>query len=129
MGNSDLVLVVDDDPGFLVGIERLLRAHGLEVEVFESAEAFQNRVNSHDALCLVLDINLGKASGIELRLSLSSSGLSLPVIFITGNDNDAVRTVALEAGCVAYLPKPFTGAALMDAIEKARVASERQRNA
>ena len=40
------------------------------------------------------------------------------MIFITGADNEAARKAALEAGCVAYLPKPFSSDVLIEAIEK-----------
>src|SRR5262245_37351749 len=114
-----VVLVVDDDPSMLRGVERLLNAHGFKSELFDSAENFQRLAKPHEALCLVLDINLGGKSGIELSQELVISGVSLPVIFITGNDSDANRKAATEAGCVAYLTKPFPAKSLIGAIERA----------
>ena len=115
------VLVLDDDPSVLKGIGRLLKAHGFLAELFDSIEAFHDRANLSEALCLVLDINLNGKSGIELRRQIASSGASLPVIFITAIDNDATRTSALEAGCVDYLEKPFAAKSLIDAIVRASV--------
>jgi FixJ family two-component response regulator len=54
-----------------------------------------------------------------LRRQLTVSGVDLPVIFITANDSEATCKAAMEAGCVAYLPKPFPTKSLMDAIESA----------
>ena len=113
-----VVLVVDDDPSMLRGVERLLNAHGFESKLFDSAETFQRLAQPHEALCLVLDINLDGKSGIELSRELVISGVSLPVIFITGNDSDSNRRAAMEAGCVAYLTKPFPARSLIGAIEK-----------
>ena len=114
-----LVLVVDDDPSMLGAVERLLRVRGFDTEVFSTVEGFLDRANLCGATCLVLDIHLNGMSGIDLRRQLTRSGIELPVIFITANDSEPTRKAAMEAGCVAYLPKPFPTKSLMDAIEAA----------
>ena len=58
-------------------------------------------------------------SGIELKRQLGSVGISTPVIFITANDSECTRKMALEIGCAAYLAKPFPTKLLIDAIEAA----------
>jgi FixJ family two-component response regulator len=116
--NRNLVFVVDDDPGTLKGVKRLLREHGYDSVLFPSAEALQNYDDLDAACCLILDINLGKESGIELRHRLKSAGVSLPVIYITANDNPAVRAAALASGCIAYLTKPFTARSLLEPVGK-----------
>src|SRR5215475_11065859 len=100
----------------LTGIERLLIAYGFRVEVFASAEAFLDGSATSEATCLVLDIGLTGMSGIELRRRLATSGCSHPVIFVTALDDDVTHKEALEAGCVAFLRKPFAGRELIDAI-------------
>ena len=122
MPNRNLVFVVDDDPGTLKGVKRLLREHGYDSVLFPSAEAFQNYDDFDAGCCLILDINLNKESGIELRHRLKAAGISLPVIYITANDNPAVRIAALASGCIAYLTKPFTARSLLDPIEKVSAA-------
>jgi CheY-like chemotaxis protein len=117
-----VIFVVDDDPSLLKSVGRSLRAHGYEARTFPSAEAFQ-AVERSEASCLVLDIHLGGTSGIELQRELARSGSSIPVVFITGNDNEATERAAKEAGCIAYLAKPFTTKALMDAVNKALVGA------
>jgi FixJ family two-component response regulator len=114
-----LVLVVDDDPSILGAVERLLRVHGFDAEVFSTVESFLARANFCGATCLVLDIHLNGVSGIELKRRLTLSGIELPVIFITANDSETTRKAALEAGCIAYLPKPFPTKSLMDALDSA----------
>ena len=113
------IFVIDDDLGMLRTIDRLLGVYGFDVQTFGSAEEFLKGSNSRDVGLLVLDINLSGMSGIELRQKLALSGISIPVIFITGNDSDAIRNAALEVGCTAYLSKPFPAKQLVDAIEKA----------
>jgi FixJ family two-component response regulator len=115
----NVVYVVDDDAGMLKGIERLLKASGFDAETFESAEAFHDRADPDSAICIVLDVQLGGMSGIELSRELTQRGSALPVIFITANDNDTTRKATRDAGCVAYLPKPFPAKSLLDAIERA----------
>ena len=118
MATRKLVVVVDDDASILGAIERALKIHGFDAEVFDTVEDFLERANLSEAACLVLDINLNGDSGIELSYRLARSGHSLPVIFITAGDSEVTRAAALKAGCVAYLPKPFASRSLVDAIEK-----------
>jgi FixJ family two-component response regulator len=114
--NSKSVFVVDDDPAMLKGVQRLLKVHGFNTELFDSVEAVCSRANMDDAFCVVLDINLNGKSGIELRHRMTSRGDALPVIYITANDDDAIRKAAIESGCIAYLTKPFSARALIDPI-------------
>jgi FixJ family two-component response regulator len=103
----------------LRSVKRLLRQHGFNAVLFDSAEAFQRQAILSDACCVILDINLNDGSGIELSRRLADCGASLPVIFITGNDSDATREAALASGCSAYLTKPFPAQALIDPIQRA----------
>ena len=113
------IAVVDDNPSMLQGLNRLLSAHGFRVQTFASAELFLEHIAKCEAECLVLDIHLGGMSGVALQRRLISSGLDLPVIFMTAIDNETTRDAAFEAGCVAYLRKPFLAKLLIDAINSA----------
>jgi len=104
--NRKAIFVVDDDPSIRRGIKRLLGQHGYDAVLFDSARALRNHYDFGDVICIILDINLNDGSGIDLRQQLAASGISLPVIYITGNDNRATRLAALESGCIAYLTKP-----------------------
>ena len=119
MPNRNLVLVVDDDPGMLKGIKRLLRQFAYDALLFPSAEAFKNHTDFEQAACVILDINLNDGSGIELRHRLKAAGISLPVIYITGNEDPAVRKAALASGCIAFLTKPFSAQSLIEPLKKA----------
>jgi FixJ family two-component response regulator len=121
--NQKAVFVVDDDPSMLRGMKRLLREHGFEAVLFDSAEALRNHENFGEAFCIILDINLNDGSGIDLRHQLTAAGISLPVIYITGNDNHATRMAALQSGCIAYLTKPFPAKSLIEPIELAAARS------
>ena len=112
---------VDDDPSVLKGLKRVLDACDYMTDVFNSGEAFlaSNRANENDIACIVLDINLGGMSGIEVRRRLTTKNSQVPVIFMTALDTDALRREALDAGCVDYLRKPFSGHELIASIQKA----------
>lgn len=119
MGKRHLIIVVDDDPGILRAVQRVLQVHGFETEVFSSVEGFLEGAHLGEAICLVLDIHLQHMSGVELRRQLTRSGHSLPVIFITAAESEATRKAALDSGCVAYLQKPFPSDLLIQAVETA----------
>ena len=114
-----MIAIVEDDPLMLKAIERLLSALSVEFQGYASAEEFLAGGAAGRSQCIVMDINLGGMSGVELRRKLTSSGIRTPVIFITGADDEALRKEALEAGCVALLRKPFSFDQLMQAITKA----------
>ena len=116
--DKKVVAIVEDDPSMLVGVGRLLRAHGFVTEIYTSAEAFLERSATSAASCLILDIHLGGISGIDLRRRLAAAGSRLPVIFMTAGDSEKIQKEAIEAGCIAYLPKPFPSRQLIDAIRK-----------
>jgi len=113
------VAVVDDDPSMLGSTRELLNADGFITELFASAEEFLASGVVPRVDCLLLDIQLAGASGIELRHHLEACGSKIPVIFMTGLDDEALHRQALKAGCVALLHKPFPARQLFDAIEKA----------
>ena len=123
MPNRKLVLVVDDDLGMLQAVERLLRQLGYDSLLFASAAAFEAHTDFENAACIILDINLDGASGIDLRYRLKDAGVSVPVIYITGNDGPGVRAAAETSGCLAYLTKPFTVQSLIEPLKKASTAS------
>jgi len=100
-------------------MKRLLNEHGFNVALFESGVALLRRADFGSALCVIIDVNLDDQSGIDLRRQLADKGVQLPVIFITGNDSDANRSAAIDAGCIAFLSKPFAARSLIEAVERA----------
>ena len=119
MAQRTVVIVVDDDASLLKSVARLLEHHGIESRTFASAEALVESDSVQTATCLLLDIHLGGISGIELQRRLKASGSRSPVIFMTANDDEATRNQAIDAGCIAYLQKPFAQHVLLNAISKA----------
>jgi FixJ family two-component response regulator len=111
------VFVVDDDPAMLRGVARVLKQHGYDTVLFASAEAFRGHNDYERVACIILDINLNDGSGIDLRRGLKAAGIDVPVIYITANDNPAVRAAAVQSGCLAYLTKPFAAKSLIEPLK------------
>jgi FixJ family two-component response regulator len=117
--DRNLVLVVDDDIAILKSVARLLRQLGYATLLFPSADAFAEHRDFDRAVCVLLDIDLGSVSGIELRHRLNAANNPVPVIYMTGKDNIATREAALQSGCLAYLTKPFSAKSLIEPLKKA----------
>jgi FixJ family two-component response regulator len=113
-----VIAVLDDDPVVRQAVGSLLSASGYGTELYASAEQFLSVANSQ-ATCLVVDIELGDISGVELARHLAASGFRPPIIFMTASDDGTLRTQAVEFGCVAYLYKSRLREQLIDAVGKA----------
>ena len=119
MPERNLVFVVDDDAMMLKSVARLLRQLGYESVLFPSAETFVNHGDFDRVICVLLDIDLGDVSGIDLRQRLKEANISVPVIYITGSDSAANRAAAIASGCIAYLAKPFSAQSLIESVTRA----------
>ena len=67
----------------------------------------------------MLDVRMPGLSGLDLQQELSSTGLDMPVIFVTGHGTVSMGVRAMKAGAVDFLEKPFDEQALLDAIQRA----------
>ena len=112
------VAVVDDDESICRSFGRLLRAGGLQPVTDDSADSFLADTKQPQFGCLVLDIQLGEMSGIELAQRLSVAGRRTPVIFITAHDNPESRSAADALGCAAYFQKTDSGQEVLETIRK-----------
>jgi len=113
------IAVVDDDPSVLKALGRLLMAAGYRVELFACAAAVLDAMPMSQATCLVIDCQLGNILGVDLGRQLSALNFQLPIIFMTGSDDDLIREQAMVLGCVAYLQKPVLADDLLASIAKA----------
>jgi FixJ family two-component response regulator len=115
----NVVAIVDDDPGMRQALESMLSAFGYATETYSSAEEFVRAAITTEASCLVVDIQLGDISGVELGRQLSATGFEFPIVFMTGSQEEIHRRQAIDLGCIAYLNKPFPAKQLIDAIAQA----------
>lgn len=118
-----VVFVIDDDPSLRRALARRLRAAGLQVETYASAEAFLDRSAGAEVGCLVTDLCMPGLSGLDLQASLARSGHTLPMVFISGHGDVRTSVQAMKAGAVTFLPKPFTDGEFLAAVREALARS------
>lgn len=114
------IAVVDDDSSILKALERLLSTRSLVTKTFRSGGLFLDSLNDELPDCLILDLHMPEMSGLEVQQTLASRGIEIPTIIITSNVDAAMRERCIDAGAVAYLPKPVRRAELFTAIDAAR---------
>jgi FixJ family two-component response regulator len=112
------VAVIDDDENICRSFGRLLRAAGLQPVTYDSAESFLADTKHPEFSCLVLDIQLGAMSGIELAQRLAAAGRHTPIIFITAHDDPEARRAADALGCAAYFRKTDSGNEVLETIRR-----------
>jgi FixJ family two-component response regulator len=96
----------------------LLSACGYRTKLFASAEELLIAASTLEAACLVVDIQLGNVTGLELVRALCEQGFASPVIFITGSRDQLHQRQAMELGCSAS-GQPFSAGWLIEAVEMA----------
>jgi len=114
-----LVSVVDDNESVRESLPDLLRAFGFEAQIFDSAEAFLASDYLGETSCLILDVVMPGMSGPELQRELALRGHKIPIVFISAQTDDSLRRRVLEEGAIAYLAKPFSDTALLQALKTA----------
>lgn len=125
VGTDHTVFVVDDDSSVLKATKRLLTQAGYQVEAYLDLGEFRRRLIPEHPCCLVLDLRLGNASGLDFQAELSRNKQELPVIFITGHGDVPTSVSAMKAGAVDFLEKPFGEEALLEAVRQALEKSRR----
>ena len=119
MAKRPLVSVVDDDESVRESLPDLLRELGYSVRAFSSAEEFLASGCVDETRCLILDIVMLGMTGPDLQQELMVRGQEIPIIFITAQADETVRTRSLEQGAVECLFKPFSDTALCEALNAA----------
>lgn len=114
---STLVAVVDDEPAVRVALGRLLRLAGYQVVAFESGEKFLASLVLCMPACVLLDVNMPGLGGLQVQARLVADRVALPVVFITASDDPAIERLALEAGGLRVLHKPFGNDELLAAVQ------------
>ena len=117
-GDPSFVFVVDDDSSFRRSTELLIRAAGLAVQGFGSAEEFLRSHRPDVPSCLILDVRLPHLSGLDLQRQLFKTDEQIPIIFITGHGDIPMTVQAMKSGAAEFLTKPFREQELLDAVRR-----------
>jgi FixJ family two-component response regulator len=124
------VFVVDDDASVRAAIHGMLKSVGLHSETFATPQEFLQSKPSDGPSCLVLDVRLSGANGLDFQHELADAGIRIPIIFITGHGDIPMTVRAMKSGAVEFLTKPFRDQDLLDAIYQAldrdRIMREQQ---
>ena len=113
---NSVVFVIDDDPSMRDALESLLRSIGHAAIVFGSTQEFLLGERPDVPGCLVLDVRLPGRSGLEFQRELIHAGIELPIIFITGHGDISMSVMAMKAGAIEFLTKPFRDQDFLDAV-------------
>jgi FixJ family two-component response regulator len=121
------VFLLDDEPGMVKALTRLLKAEGFTVRGFTSAKTFLESYRAESPSCLVLDVEMPELNGLELQERLTHAGILLPIVFLTGHGDIPMSVQAVKAGAADFLTKPVNDANLLRAVRAAlqRAADER----
>ena len=117
-----LIAVVDDDISVRESLESLLKSVGFQVNTYSSAEEFIDSPRLGAADCLILDVRLDGMSGPDLQRELKTAGHSIPIVFVTAHETEALRERMMADGAIDCLLKPFADDTLLDAVEKALIS-------
>jgi two-component system, LuxR family, response regulator FixJ len=118
-GGGTTIFVVDDDAAVRQSLSLLIRSMSLDVETFDSAQAFLDGCDPARPGCLVLDIRMPAMSGLDLQEELRRRDVKLPIIFITGHGDVAMAVRAMKGGAIDFIEKPFNDQQLLDRINQA----------
>lgn len=117
--NPPVVFVVDDDVSIRESLACLFRSVGISVETYACAAEFLQREDPDTPCCLLLDVRLEGASGLDLQRQLIEANIAIPVIFMTGHGDIPMSVKAMKAGALDFIVKPFRDQDLVDAVSAA----------
>src|ERR1700688_1246569 len=117
--NTPVISIVDDDEAVRLALRSLVRSLGYVSNVFASAEEFLGSSQLNETSCLISDIQMPGMNGIELQNRLRILDHCTPIIFVTAFPDERNRALALEAGAIGFLEKPFDGRAMVHLIQAA----------
>lgn len=118
------IAVIDDDPSVRGAAGAMLRHEGYAVTEFASAAQFIEFEEQADPMfpgprCLLLDVKMPSASGLDLQRELLDRGLHVPIVFMSGGSSAGEAVQAMKAGAMDFLIKPFDDQQLIDSVDKA----------
>lgn len=119
IGSDFTIFLIDDDPGVLKALTRLLRSEGYTTKDFSSPQAFLNEHDQAVSGCAVVDVAMPGLDGLALQQALRDQIIERPIIFLTGQGSIPISVRAMRAGAVDFLLKPVSKIKLLEAIARA----------
>ncbi|MGO4833578.1 response regulator transcription factor, partial [Rhizobiaceae sp. 2RAB30] len=123
-----IIHIVDDDRSFRVSIGRLVEASGYRAAIYESGDDILTRLSGSEPGCILLDLQMPGLNGLELQGRLAEKAPLLPILFLSGVGSIEATVRAMKAGAEDFLEKPVSREKLLEAIDRALLRYEEQRN-
>jgi FixJ family two-component response regulator len=123
-GAAATICVVDDDPSMLKALERLLLSAGWSARFFREPLGFLKYAKHNPVSVALIDIWIPGMSGLELTKELHAISPQTRVIVVTADDEDSVRSAAIQNGATAFFAKPFEDDVFLEAIQEAMALAE-----
>jgi FixJ family two-component response regulator len=111
-----LVLIVDDDERIRTALQELLLSVGIDSACFASTRELLDSDVPDRPGCIILDVRMPGASGLDLQSYLATNGDTKPIIFLTGHGDIDMTVRAMKAGAIDFLTKPVRDQTLLDAV-------------
>ncbi len=122
----ETVLVVEDDPSILRGLQMNLGLEGFKTICAHDGEEGLELMRSHKPDLVLLDLMLPKLGGLDVIKQLRLNDPDTPIIVLSAKDQEGDKVVALSLGADDYVTKPFS---VVEVIARIRVALRRRRRA
>ena len=101
------VLIVEDDPHILLGLEEVLKSDGFEVAVCNRGDLAIEAVRKQRPALIVLDVMLPGLSGYDICKQLRAKKVAIPILMLTAKGQELDKVVGLDLGADDYVTKPF----------------------
>jgi DNA-binding response OmpR family regulator len=101
------ILIVEDDPHILLGLEEVMKGDGFDVTVCNRGDKAVETVGKCRPALIVLDVMLPGASGYDICKQLRSQKNSTPILMLTAKGQEIDKVVGLDLGADDYVTKPF----------------------
>ena len=101
------ILIVEDDPHILLGLEEVLKSESFEVAVCNRGDQALEAFRKHRPALLVLDVMLPGLSGFDICKQLRAKKVTTPILMLTAKGQEIDKVVGLDLGADDYVTKPF----------------------
>ena len=101
------ILIVEDDPHILLGLEEVLKSDGFEVAVCNRGDQAMEAISKQRPALIVLDVMLPGKSGYDICKQLRGKKVATPILMLTAKGQELDKVVGLDLGADDYVTKPF----------------------
>lgn len=119
------ILIVEDEPGMLMGLKDNLEFESYQVDTAEDGEIGLEKICSNPYSLVLLDVMLPKISGFDICKKVREKGIETPIILLTAKGEEIDKVLGLEFGADDYITKPFS---LRELLARIRAVLRRSKN-